>query len=124
MPVIRLQPTPACRDVILWNEYLEESLGASFAADESAVGFGKRSSRQNQLGLRSGRIVEVIERDHVRRGFEESVDFGGGSAPVKIVFENDHRVGRPIPDRLKCRAERASAHERRADAIAFGRRES
>ena len=28
---------------------------------------------------------------------------------------------RPIPDRLKCRAERASTDECRADGIAFGR---
>ena len=97
MPVIRLQPAPACRDIILWNEYLEESLGASFAADESAVGFGEGSGRQNQVSFPSGRVVEVIEHDHVRRAFEEGVDFGSGRAAVKIVFKDDHGVGPSHP---------------------------
>ena len=67
MPLIRLQPSPTGRDVILWNKDLEESLSPSFAADESAVGFGEGSGRQNQLGFFGGRIGEVIEDDHVCR---------------------------------------------------------
>ena len=122
--MIRLQPAPACRNIILRNEYLEESLGASFAADESAVGFGEGSGRQNQLGFLGRRIGEVIENDHVRRSFEEGVDFSSGRAAVEIVFQDDHRVGTSIPDRLKRGAQRVSTHECRAHRIAFGSRKT
>ena len=106
MPVIRLQPTPACHNIVLRDEYLEESLGAPFAADEGAVGFGKGSGRQNQLGLVRRRIGQVIENDHVRRGFQEGVHFGRGRTAVKIVFQDDYGVSMSILDRLECRAER------------------
>ena len=99
MPAIRLQPAPACRNIILRDEYLEESLGASFAADESAVGFGKGSGRQNQLSFLGRRIGEVIEDDHVRCGLEEGVDFSSGRAAVEIIFQDDHGVGVSLPDR-------------------------
>ena len=124
MPVIQLQPAPACRNVVLRDEYLEESLGASFAADESAVGFGKGSGRQNQFRLLSRRIGQVIEDDQVRRGLQKHVDFGRGRAPVEIVFEDDHGVGAPIPDRFKRRAQGVSTQECRAHGIALGRRKA
>jgi hypothetical protein len=98
MPTIRVQPAPACRNIILRDEYLKVSLGASFAADESAVGFGKRPGRENQLSLLGRRIGEVIENNHVR-GLEEGVDFSRGRAAVKIIFQDDHCAGVSIPDR-------------------------
>src|SRR5580692_6777135 len=122
--MIGFQPAPACRDGILWDEYLEESLGASFTADESAVGFGERSGRQNQISHSGGWVVEVIERDDAVRSIEKGVDLGAGSAAIEIVFENDYSFGRPFHDRLECRAERKSADERRADTVAFRHRKT
>src|SRR6202041_760594 len=103
---------------VLWNEYLEESLGTPFTADEGAVGFRKRSGRKNEFSLPGCRVVEVIERDRVGRHFKKSVDFGSGSAPIQIVFQNDYGVGVSVSDRLKRSAERASIHECHAGAVA------
>src|SRR4029434_5319932 len=99
MPVIRVQPAPTCRNIILRDKYLEVSLGASFTADESAVGFGKGPGRENQLSFLGRRIGEVIEGDHVRRGVEKGVDSTSGRAAVEIIFQDDHCAGVPIPGR-------------------------
>src|SRR4029453_14492159 len=99
MQTIRVQPAPAFRNIILRDKYLEVSLGASFTADESAVGFGKRPGRENQLSFLGRRIGEVIEGDHVRGRLEEGVDFSSGRAAVEIIFQDDHGPGMPILDR-------------------------
>ena len=91
--MIGLQPPPACRHIILRIKYLEESLGTSFAADKSAVRFSKRSGRENQFSFLGRRIRKVIEDDQVRCSLEKRVDFSGGCAAVKIVFQDDDCVG-------------------------------
>ena len=69
--MVGLQPPPTCRDIILRNKYLEESLGASFAADERAIRFSKGSGRENEFSFLGGRVGKVIEDDHVRGCLEE-----------------------------------------------------
>src|SRR5208282_4115207 len=121
LPAFRLQPAPACKNFIVWCKNLEESLGASFAADECAIGFGKSPGGQLQLRLFGGRVGQVIEDDYVFGGAEKSVHFGRRRTAIEIILQDDHCVGASIPDGVKGGGEWRSADQSRSHGVAFRR---
>src|SRR5208337_1437789 len=109
LPAIWLQPPPACENFVQRYKNLEESLGASFAADERTVGFGEGPGRQFQLRFFGSRVDQVIKNDYVFGPPEESLHFGGRCPSIEIILQDNHGVRASIPDGFKgCRERRTT----------------
>ena len=105
----QLADTSFCGTNTWKNRWARPSLLTKVPSDSAKVPAGRTRS-----AFAGSRILEMIERDHVRGGVEEGVDLSGGSTAVKIVLQDDHGIRRALPDRLERGAERASTDKRRA----------
>jgi hypothetical protein len=114
------QPAPALLDIALGHIDLIETLGAALAAHQRPIRFGKRTSREHNLGPDCGVMAQMVDDDDVLDGLESQIHSGLLGPPVEIVFQYDNGICGTLLECFQRCLQIQTAHETQPQAIALG----